>query len=124
VESPVGDLKMYLDRVKIADLVGKTVRAIIIQKTVIQFVCEGGATYKMYHKQESDESVEVIPDSGQANLIGVPIKEAHEKIERDRKNNDTTTYYTFLTVKGEWGVKWRILFDGYGSDSVEFIRTV
>lgn len=123
-----------------AELVGKTLTAVRqIGDDVIDFECDDGALYRLYHSQFCCESVVVDDVSGDwADLLGVPVLVAEERsssadegdptppdVPTDAargSESNTWTFYTLRTIKGTVDVRWHGSSNGYYSESVDFQR--
>lgn len=109
-------------------LVGKTlldVRGLEAGSERVEFVCDDGTSYRMYHLQDCCESVlveEVIGDV--ADLIETPVLAAEESSNHENRDeiddSCTWTFYRFQTAKGSLTLRWFGTSNGYYSESVDF----
>lgn len=95
----------------------------------VDFHCDDGTTYRLYHSQDCCESVVVEDVCGDpADLIGSPIVQAEESSNTDpiegHKCHDsfTWTFYRLSTAKGQVVIRWLGESNGYYSESVDFVQ--
>lgn len=82
-----------------------------IENDILLFKRDDGRTFKFYHKQEYNESVQITNICGDLDdLVGTPIILAEERVET-KKINDydycTFTFYEFRTIKGSVTITWQ-----------------
>lgn len=118
----------------ITDLIGETLASCTMNndKDRIEFLCESGRKYAMYHKQDCCESVQVEDICGTlSDLIGSPILLAGECVssqynpeELGEKKCETEsfqwTFYRLATNKGYVVIRWLGESNGYYSERVDF----
>lgn len=121
---------------KFSELVGKTLKEVrgAVGDDKLEFVCEDGSLYALWHSQDCCESVNVESIVGEvADLIGSPILVAEEstndkddppgyKPESDYRESFTWTFYKLATVKGWVDIRWLGESNGYYSEGVDFSR--
>jgi hypothetical protein len=116
---------------EVADLVGKVLTA--VRKTDddrIEFDCEDGTRYALFHDQECCESVTISDINGDLGfLVGSPILLAEAATNREGSAPEyaesfTWTFYRFATVKGYVDIRWLGQSNGYYSEGVSFGRIV
>jgi hypothetical protein len=122
---------------EITELIGKTLTEIKINddKDMVEFFCETGETYSMYHSQGCCESVEIEDICGELdNLIGSPILKASEDTNSEDnpegvdketikyQESFTWTFYNIATIKGHVTIRWYGKSNGYYSEEVSFQR--
>lgn len=116
------------------DLIGARLRKVELTygEDMIRFIGEDGRTWRMYHRKECCESVEIEDICGSLNdLIFHPIIQAEVvtqsggDVQEDLKRSDesyTWTFYKFATIKGSVTIRWFGSSNGYYSESVTFER--
>ena len=119
---------------KFAELVGKTILDIQgLEKgsKKVVFVCSDGSKYKMYHKQDCCERVDIDDVIGDVeDLIGSEILIAEENSNSDVNPKETYeysftwTFYKLATQKGYVDIRWYGTSNGYYSEEVSFERIV
>ena len=122
---------------KFSDLLGKTLTAIIVDEdnsylgSNIQFCCQSGEVYRMWHDQDCCESVGIEDICGElSDLIGTPILQAEESSEdisgkpkgegNFTYDSATWTFYRISTIKGQVVIRWVGESNGYYSERVDF----
>lgn len=115
--------------VGIGELLGKTLLSVKNHNDQIDFVCDDGTVYCMYHEQDCCESVSVEDIAGDLyDLIGSPLLEAEESSNSEEPATDnwekswTWTYYKLGTIKGHVNIRWYGASNGYYSESVSVVR--
>lgn len=115
--------------VGIGELLGKTLLSVKNYNDQIDFVCDDGTVYCMYHEQDCCESVSVEDIVGDLyDLIGSPLLEAEESSNSEEPATDnweeswTWTYYKLGTIKGHVNIRWYGSSNGYYSESVSVAR--
>lgn len=93
----------------------------------IDFYCEDGSEYQLYHEQDCCESVRVEDIVGDfEDLIGFPILFAREDTEYGGSDeygeSSTWTFYNIGTNKGVVTLRWLGESNGYYSESVSFYK--
>jgi hypothetical protein len=117
---------------EINDLIGKTVTEIHTTDDTIEFTCETGERYKMYHSQDCCEHVYIEDICGDLqDLIGSPMLLA-EEVSSDKHPDGfnpeyppesfTWTFYKFSTNKGSVTVRFYGSSNGYYSESASFVK--
>ncbi|MCY1309935.1 hypothetical protein D9M70_600800 [compost metagenome] len=111
------------------DLVGHTIARLEISdnKTEILIGTTGGRLYKLWHRQDCCEGVEVYDVAGDlSDIIGSPLLLA-EEVESERgepapdyPDSWTWTFYKLATIKGSVTIRWLGESNGYYSESVDF----
>lgn len=117
----------------IQQLLGLTLTKCWVEKNIsgdvdeIYFLTNENKCFKMYHQQESCESVSIESIVGDlSDLVGSPIlvaEESSNSIEGDDFSN-TWTFYKLATIKGYVDIRWWGESNGYYSErvSVEQIK--
>lgn len=122
--------------VKFSELVGKTLTEIRGEAggDRLEFICNDGSMYALWHSQNCCESVTIESIVGDpADLIGSPILKAEEasnenedpqgyKSEDRYRDSFTWTFYKLATIKGYVDIRWLGESNGYYSESVDFSR--
>ena len=118
----------YMD---ISEFVGKTftqIDGMVPGSDLVHFM-SGSETYKMYHRQDCCESVDLDDVCGDPDdLIGTPIFEAYEEDSGDAKGKNKHddsfhwTFYRLSTIKGTVTLKWYGTSNGYYSELVDIER--
>jgi len=119
---------MYSDCVEFSVLKGKTIIGIKkIDQEELQFTCDDGSKYSMYHDQDCCEQVYIEDICGDMNdLLNSPILVAEEVSNRDDKpkyeydDSYTWTFYKLETAYGFVTIRWYGSSNGYYSESVSF----
>jgi len=118
--------------VDFSDLVGKTVVKIYNEDghlpkqydSEINFLCDNGDVYTMYHEQSCCERVSVEDICGDwDDIINTPITVAVESTNRgnsDEYSSSTWTFYNISTNRGNVFIRWYGSSNGYYSESVNF----
>lgn len=94
----------------------------------MDFRCDDGSEYRMYHEQDCCEYVEIKEIHGDiTDLIDSPIISAEESSqdgsEEDSYETSTWTFYKFRTNKGSVDITWFGESNGYYSERVDFVQT-
>lgn len=120
------------DSTNIGELLGKTLLSVKKYNDQIDFICDDGTVYCMYHEQDCCESVYVEDVVGDlSDLLGSPLLEAEESSNSEDPavfNDDwagdsyTWTYYKLGTIKGHVNIRWYGSSNGYYSESVSLAR--
>ena len=64
--------------------------------------------YKLYHRQECCEQVEIVDIEGDlADLVGTPIRMAEIVARSDGTDAGTWTFYKLATIKGYVTIRWQ-----------------
>lgn len=128
-----------------ATLVGKTLTsAAKVADDRIEFECDDGSQYALWHSQDCCEGVEIESISGDLeDLVGTPIMVAEERTNDDgvlpedivaaraaeatkdsgyvyTPESETWTFYTLRTIKGTVDIRWHGTSNGYYSERVDF----
>ena len=119
---------MYSDCVEFSVLKGKTIIGIKkIDQEELQFTCDDGSKYSLYHDQDCCEQVYIEDICGDMNdLLNSPILVAEEVSNRDDKpkyeydDSYTWTFYKLETAYGFVTIRWYGSSNGYYSESVSF----
>lgn len=123
-----------IKRVDFEDLVGKTLTKVIgdVTDDSIEFYCDDGTIYYMYHEQDCCESVSIEDINGDwEEIIGSEIILADESQSYDSDSQDddgyyyescTWTFYTIRTQKGGVDIRWYGTSNGYYSESVDIYK--
>lgn len=91
----------------------------------LHFMLENGRKYRMYHRQDCCESVDIEDIIGDLDdLIGSTVTMAEEVTESgtakyDWDESHTWTFYKFATAKGYVTIRWYGTSNGYYSESVD-----
>lgn len=122
-------------------LVGKTLRSIENEHSVIRFITEEGETYRQLHYDNCCESCDIEEIHGDLqDLVGSPILQAEEvfsdepseevKAGRAKKRgeegylytpeSETWTFYKLATIKGSVTIRWYGRSNGYYSETATF----
>ena len=123
----------YYGQIPISDFLGKTFTKISNANKgddEINFVCDDGVRYVMYHEQDCCEGVELEDVAGDIqDLIGSPILEAEVVTNQDDPPREgyneswTWTFYKLGTIKGHVTLRWLGESNGYYSEEV-YIKKV
>jgi len=113
------------------ELVGKTLAAVTQDgRASIDFVTTTGDRYRMHHRPDCCESVEIEDVAGDLqDLVGTPIVMAEASTNSgDPKQQDyqdasfTWTFYKLATARGHVTIRWYGSSNGYYSEGVDFER--
>lgn len=112
----------------IEELKGKTLtRAALIGDDRIEFDCDDGTAYALFHMQDCCEGVTVESIVGElADLVGSPILEAEDVNSEgyppppSDPESYTWTFYKLGTIKGGVTIRWLGESNGYYSEEVDF----
>lgn len=107
----------------LSDIKGEVISEVTIRSynSQIEFVCESGNVYRMYHVQECCEDVYL--ESVDAPLDVITHSEVIVAEERIVELPDmTATFYIIGTVKGVCIFRWCGRSNGYYSETVEFFK--
>lgn len=117
----------------IEELLNKIIFKYRLSDDRIDFYCNDGHIYSMYHDQDCCESVYIDDISGDLDdLIGSPLLMADESCSSNTKLDGTPddecesctwTFYRFATVKGYVNIRWYGYSNGYYSESVNISIT-
>lgn len=117
------------DYVAVSELLGKTLLSVKNYTDQIDFICDDGAVYVMYHDQDCCESVSIEDVVGDLyDLVGSPLLEAEESssstdpAQADWEESWTWTYYKFGTIKGHVNIRWYGSSNGYYSEGVSLVK--
>jgi len=113
-----------------SDLVGHTLSRIEVSgdEQEILIATTEGRLYKLWHRQDCCEGVEVQDVAGDlSDIVGSPLLLA-EKVESERgdpapdypADSWTWTFYKLATIKGSVTIRWLGESNGYYSESVDF----
>lgn len=106
----------------IEQLLNKTLTKVDEDYETIRFHTSCGEVYRMWHRQDCCEYVNVEDVCGDwDDIIGSPILEAYEESNEDtNKYGDLTgwTFYRLSTIKGTVSIRWIGGSNGYYSISV------
>lgn len=118
-----------MNNLKFSDLVGKTLRNVIVSTDTVDFVVSDTEQYRLCHLQECCEHVSVEDVNGEiTDLIGSPILVADESSSNDDPKQEsyedscTWTFYRIATVKGWVVIRFYGEYNGYYSESVDFCK--
>jgi len=96
---------------------------------VIDFVCDDGVTFRMFHEQACCECVNIEDICGDIDdLLGSPILVAEELSNSDGVRPEsaddswTWTFYHIRTMKGTVTIRWFGTSNGSYSESVAFVK--
>ncbi|HCF4357204.1 TPA: hypothetical protein NIE44_006350, partial [Pseudomonas aeruginosa] len=114
----------------ISDLLGKTIKQITgleAGSDSVDFECEDGSLFRMYHQQDCCESVSIDDIEGDASdLVGQPLVVAEDVSSEDFQappgdyvESYTWTFYRLATAKGFVVIRWLGESNGYYSESVD-----
>jgi hypothetical protein len=122
---------MYWDwkEVGIDVLIGKTLKSVTTDNDgFIEFECEDGTKYRMFHEQDCCESVSIEDITGDLySLVGHPITMA-EEVSKDGDETDygtsTWTFYKLANINEYVTIRWYGESNGYYSESVSFKQII
>lgn len=138
---------ILLEPCEIEELIGKIVIRVDVYEDIdrigvfgedsdfIDFYCEDGSFYRMFHNQDCCEVASIESISGElGDLVGTPILQAEVKTNQDDpkptffdiidKDSFTWTFYTLATVNGYVDIRWSVCSNGYYSEQVDFCKIV
>ncbi len=116
----------------VQELLGQTLTSVENRgDEAIVFATTEGKIYRLFHRQDCCESVNVEDICGDlADLVGSPILEAEEMTSNENPpdakqkaypdESFTWTFYKFATIKGSVTIRWYGSSNGYYSESVDF----
>lgn len=115
----------------ISALEGKTLTDVKKSEDSLEFICEDGCKFLMYHSQSCCENVyiEDITSDWREILVGQKVLSAYESSNQDMgPKNDwdssyTWTFYRIVTTGGAVVIRWYGTSNGYYSERVDFIQT-
>ena len=120
------------NKVYFNELLGKVISEIHADNDSIDFRCEDGTYYRMFHYQDCCESVSIEDINGDLeDLIGSPILQAEEEtsnenpedyVKEDYQESFTWTFYKLATIKGYVTIRWYGSSNGYYSESVDLYK--
>ena len=113
--------------VEFSELLGLTLKEVIVKNDLIYFITDNSRIFKMYHKQDCCETVCIDDIAGDmSDLIGLPLLTAEEVSnndsppEPDNYGTHTWTFYKLATFKGHVVIRWFGESNGFYSESVDF----
>lgn len=116
----------------ISELIGKTFEWITVNddKTGINFRTDDGKEYKMWHRQDCCECVQIEDINGDLqDLIGSPILQAEESVSenadpkpKEYSESWTWTFYKLATAKGYVTLRWLGESNGYYGEEVDLVE--
>lgn len=116
-----------------ADLIGRTLARVEVSddKYTITIGTTDGRLYRMWHRQDCCETVQVEDIAGDlSDVIGSPVLSA-EVVESERgdpppayPDSWTWTFYKLATIKGSVTIRWLGESNGYYSESVDFDEVI
>lgn len=114
-------------RKKFEYLKGQTITGIEHDKEEFIMTLENGQRFKLYHKQDCCETVELVEIIGDLkDIIGNPLTLCEEITEDGVLENGydhyTWTFYKLATIKGYVTLRWYGASNGYYSESVDFME--
>lgn len=118
---------------KFEEILGKTIIHIKSEQDYIQFTCNDGDRFSMYHEQSCCENVYVEDIIGDLDdLLHSPILMAEEIVHSgenpegvpsiEYQDSFTWTFYKLATIKGYVTIRWYGESNGYYSESVTFSK--
>jgi hypothetical protein len=111
-----------------SDLIGLTLKDVVVKGDVIYFLTDSSRVFKMYHEQDCCENVGVEDIAGDIkDLIGLPLLVAeessnHEEVVNSVDGGCTWTFYKLATFNGHVVIRWLGESNGYYSESVDFVE--
>jgi hypothetical protein len=111
-----------------SDLVGLTLKDVVVKGNVIYFLTDSSRVFKMYHEQDCCECVEVEDIAGDIkDLIGLPLLVAEESSNHEEgvdaiDGSCTWTFYKLATFNGHVVIRWFGESSGYYSEAVDFVE--
>jgi hypothetical protein len=116
----------------IRDLIGRTITEAnqgenYFNGDIIQFACEDGSRWEMYHQQDCCEDVHIEDIAGAelADLVGETVLDAYESSnggELEYDECEEWTFYTIRTMNHTLTIRWYGTSNGYYSMSAEFFK--
>lgn len=113
------------------DLKGKIIKKIEGMEQgseYVEFLCETGEVYRMFHYQDCCEYVVLEDVIGSIyDLLHTPITMSEETTNIDEEENyesSTWTFYKLATIKGYVTLRWLGISNGYYSEAVYFEKSV
>jgi len=115
----------------IEELNGKKLTDVKLTDGSLEFICDDGSIFLMYHDQNCCESVyidEITPEWREI-LIGQTVTYAYESMNQDLgpksgwESSYTWTFYRISTTAGQVVIRWYGTSNGYYSERVSFIQT-
>ena len=97
------------------------------------FITSDGESYKLYHRQDCWESVDIDDICGDlGDLLNSPVLKAEEVVSDENPEgvskeyqdsySYTWTFYKLATIKGSVTIRWYGESNGYYSESVSFCK--
>lgn len=121
---------------EVSILVGKVIKDIVKseENDELIFICEDDETYRMFHRSECCEEVEMNDICGDLqDLIGSKILQAEETTSKDNPKDNTIneyqcsftwTFYRISSFNGSVTIRWYGISNGYYSEGVSFERVL
>lgn len=109
---------------KFENLVGKTLLNVSADDDTVDFQCEDGDTYRLYHCQDCCEYVRVEDVVGDLDDLRGKVLMATETSNEahDVSESGTWTFYNIGTNKGCVTIRFLGESNGYYSESVDFVK--
>lgn len=118
---------MFDDIVEFSELKGKIITELKVSKEEI-FHCKTGEVYKMYHRQDCCENVQIEDICGGdiEDIMFTPVLIAEVSTNKDNSKEHyesfTWTFYKLGTIKGYVDIRWYGESNGYYSEEVDFVK--